>query len=478
MSSHKMDVNDLLKDELEFELECRGIVNIATVNPMRKILREILSREKEEGSAINIVVPASCTKDTLAQIIIGEKKFQVLNTAFEEKPDNNIKKRLISRLIHLRNRVKLIIPSSVYLERHSKLCSDIQRCFEALLSTEDKEDEEDGDEELSDKYKEILQLTLGQEGLDIIAKLEPSSTDGEEQGQPEPPIKDLVKRDNLLYNSRRNNMRTSTFDQDFIKRKLVPIKDWGLKFTGRGDISVNAFLERLDELKIARNADNDDLWRYAIDLFEGDALIWFRANRDHVNNWEELVKHLTLSFQRPYYQEELLEEIKKRTQAKEESVMIYIAVMQNMFNRLPDQISEQQKIAILLKNIQPYFQQAVCRDTFNSVTEITMVLRILERSKTNCENFQEPKNAMNVLEPDLAYQARAHPEVEAIYSDPSKPVTNEEHGKSGMKCWNCRSVGHTFRDCRLPQQRLFCYKCGKFGQTTNKCNCKKQGNGN
>lgn len=478
-----MDVNYLLKDELEFELACRGIKDIATVVPMRKILRELLVQESSGESKITVEAPEYCDSDPLGQISICEKKLEVLVATLQEivsSPDRHTLKRLFSRLIHLQGRAKLIkLYDATHIDRRIKLLGRIESCQRQLEIIKNTEFES---EDLSEKDREILQKSLGDEAINIIRKLEAAGLNEENRtmvsqstvnpGQSRPGLRNS---DETQMPERCNKLqKTSTLDSDFHFRKLVPIKDWGVKFTGKGEMSVNAFLERVEELKDARNANNDDLCRYAVDFLDGDALIWYRAIRSEVRDWSDLVQRLLSTFQRPYYQEELMEEIKKRTQGRNENVTIYIACMQNMFNRLPEKITEKQKLGILLRNIQPYFQKAVCRDEFSSVTELTKILAILERTKINCDNFMEPRNTINALEPDLAYQ-NCPDQIDALYQQPlPRPI---ETTNSDRKCWNCRSVGHTFRNCQLPRQRMFCFRCGKFGVTTNKCTCVNQGNG-
>ncbi|CAK1603253.1 unnamed protein product [Parnassius mnemosyne] len=465
----KIDAHDLLKDELEFELACRGIRGLETVKVMRKVLKQIFIREREGDSSINVVVPSCCTKDALSQIEICEKKLQFLKSALDEDPDGDIKKRLASRLQHLLNRVKLIIPSESDIDRHIKLCKDVQIFYGTVITKDVKdEDKSESEAEISKKDKEILHRSLGEEAIDILTHIDLQSR--HRTIEPETSYSSKDRSFPKMQEGPEKILYQSIVENELGFRKLVPIKDWGVKFSGKGDVSVNAFLERIAELREARNANTNDLWRYAVDFFEGEALIWFRANREYVNSWEELVNLLLVTFQRPYYQDELLEEIKKRTQGKREKIAIYLAVMQNMFNRLPEKINEEQKLSILLKNIQPYFQLAVCRDQFNTVSELTSVLRVLERTRTNCENFQEPTNTSTTLEPDLAYQGHSLAEVNEVTKIAST-FNVRNFGLKNIKCWNCRVAGHTFKNCTLPRQRLFCYKCGKFGQTVKNCSC-------
>lgn len=477
-----MDVNYLLKDELEFELACRGIQNVKKVISMKKILKEIFMEELGGQSTIKLNVPLTCINDPLSEIITCESKYQVSSLNLSEimgRPERSSVKRLLSRLSHLLNRINLIVPiEKSQIDRHTTLLKNVREAL-AKIETLQNIDDDGDDAQLSDDDKEILYKSLGENADRILEKIESYSITNDIN---------LVGQQNIAKGT--ENIQTSTSDfakpsrgifsksstidlNSCVSRKLIPVKDWGVKYSGKGDTSINSFLERVDELKEARNANDDDLFRYAIDLFDGDALIWFRANRHNVSNWKGLVSLLLDTFQSPYYQEDLLEEIKNRTQSKFESVNIYLAIMQNMFNRLPIKLDDEQKVTIILRNLQPHFQKALCRETFNSVAELGVVLRIVERTKINCDRFKEPTNSSYSLEPDLAFQGSSH--VHAV----NYTVRNSNNERNEMKCWNCRNTGHSFRNCNLPRQRMFCYKCGKFGQTIDKCPCsgrKKQGN--
>lgn len=479
-----MDVNALHKDELEFELACRGISDCKTVATMRKFLREILVREQSGESTISFKVPKSCIDNPNNEILICEKKLSAIISLISEvshSPEHSFFRRIHSRLTHLLNRAKLIIPSeSGDIEKHLTLLKNIQDTLSSLRQIEQEEEEEE--DVISEHDKDILQKSLGEEAMQIMEQLEKCRSSEIHQNRASQstvantdiPRATLERPTPSLRHP--GLLRSSTFDDGFYKRKLVPVKDWGVKFSGKGTVSVNAFLERVDELKEARNAVDEDLFRYAIDFFEEEALIWFRANKGAVTNWAQLVRLLLDTFQRPYYQEELLEEIKRRTQSNQESILVYIAIMQNMFNRLPTPIPEAQKLMILRRNLQPYFQKAICRDTFDSVSELTSVLRIIERTKMSCDNFKEPSQSDHSLERDLAYKGSTA--TKSRNENTSELAAIDDKGGPLTKCWNCRTPGHRFKDCKLPKQRIFCYRCGRFGKTTNKCSCNATDKGN
>ena len=55
---------------------------------------------------------------------------------------------------------------------------------------------------------------------------------------------------------------------------VVPVSKWNLKFTGgEKEISLSAFLARVEELRIARHATKQDLLDGVIDLFSDRALV-------------------------------------------------------------------------------------------------------------------------------------------------------------------------------------------------------------
>lgn len=498
-----MDPQFLLKDEVEFELACRGYTKPGgLVSALKKILKKMIQAENLLQVSYEIKPPQSCiVTPTIELNICSDKISNILCyiSELQEKPDKQLYKRLVSRLFHVVNRLKFITPiEEIDMEKKKAL---LDKAIILLKDLEDKDDIEDGDN-ITPEMKEALQNSLGEDSKKILKEIVDDAFTSDDVPSTSKAKDNMVTEDVLLHKHNLGNKRVS-FAQDDLdiqafhspnhfhkllnstsvdegyharKLKLVPISQWGLQFSGDNRYSVNAFLERVDELKDARNATDEDLWRHAIDFFRGDALIWFRANRQNVTNWKELVLLLKRTFQSPYYQEELLSEAKSRTQGKNEGVLIFVSVMQNLFNRLPNKISETEQIMIIVKNLQPYYQRAVCRDVFTSIADLINILRIVERTKINCDNFQEPKTIISSLEPDLAYKpTSASKETEEILEIKNKLSDSSTYNR--MRCWNCRETGHLFRSCSMPKQRLFCYKCGRFGVTSSSCICKGNATG-
>ncbi|KAH0822302.1 hypothetical protein GEV33_000489 [Tenebrio molitor] len=76
--------------------------------------------------------------------------------------------------------------------------------------------------------------------------------------------------------------------------KSVPVYKWGVSYDGRSDLV--AFLEKVNDLTVARSVTEDELFRSAYDLFTEPALTWYRSVRDTVGSWNQLVTLLKTNF--------------------------------------------------------------------------------------------------------------------------------------------------------------------------------------
>ncbi|KAJ8983249.1 hypothetical protein NQ317_008859 [Molorchus minor] len=187
--------------------------------------------------------------------------------------------------------------------------------------------------------------------------------------------------------------------------KSIPLINGKSKFSGNlKEMSLNGFLLQVEELRIARRVSKDTLLDSGIDLFSGKALSFYQDLRKHVNSWDELIEEFKQEFRKGRHDEDLIREIEKRTQAKDESIGIYLAIMNSYFNRLTCSLSEKAKLAIILRNIRPSLQQGIGLREVKSIAELRAICRRLGEKNENIENFHEPPpRRATTLEPDLAY---------------------------------------------------------------------------
>lgn len=292
--------------------------------------------------------------------------------------------------------------------------------------------------------------------------------------------------------SQRNDFSQEKNSRVHCARRSVPVVQWSLKYSGEGGgISLNEFLSKVRFHMRARHVSEDELLDSAYDLFSGAALNWYEANYDKFNSWPALENSLKLQFLPYDYDVLLCKEIEERTQGSEERIGIYLAVMENLFRRLTYQVTEEEKLSIILRNLQPYYSEKLCFQEIGSIQQLTSLCARIEESRYRVLRFKAPPTARhNLLEPSLAYRQRSFGKVNVCENEAMGRCQEQEYeqdlcaiernlrSRSGSipveaksyRCYNCGKSGHAFRDCREPKSsKLSCSKCGSKDKVTAEC---------
>lgn len=258
------------------------------------------------------------------------------------------------------------------------------------------------------------------------------------------------------------------------KRKQIPVSQWGLTFSGDEDsTSVGAFLERVEEFRVSRNLTTEELFNSAVELMKGSALIWFRAIKTEIHSWEDFAIRIRREFEPYDYEYELWQEIRARTQGPTERVGSFFACMINLFTRLPHPPTEEEKLNILKRNMEPYFILHTGLIEVTTVEQLRDICRRLEANRFRATNSQPPPtNRRKLLEPDLACPMKARALTHAV------ETSRDTNPRNHSRCWNCNKIGHNYSACRSPRTK-FCYTCGTPNCTKascTKCNGQRQKN--
>ena len=447
--SLKYEVNRLSGDELAYELLVRGITGVETVDQMRKSLRSLLKLERASSPLEYPVYSIKFDEDVT---VLRDKSVEIreLLDCFEGERDGPAHLKILSKLAWGLGRANRSQPKSPeeksakslliveLLNLHSEVQTKIRRRERSLINQ-------------SAVIPDLDMLTLENEGS--------SESEVEDLAVASPAALPLADSSHVAPS------RCGSY---------APVAKWNLKFSGDGtEMSLSAFLARVEELRVARHLSKRDLLDGAIDLLTGRALIWFRANRKRVDNWDALVALLRQQFQPADYNDRLFDEIRQRTQGPDEPMGIYLAVVENLFDRLTYEVPESTRLKIVLRNLDPFYQGQLGVRTINSFAELLEFGRMVEARRSIMESFRPPKkrHSRSLLEPDLAYE-------EAELAKPSKgsrkpaavaSTSSAAAGSSaGVICWNCRKSGHVKSACQAPKQ-LRCYQCGKQGFISKTC---------
>lgn len=521
-----MDVDRLNKDELIYELRIRGLAEDASVDEMRRKLRPRIRLEREGKASLPLVETTSPKELEVCQIKVDNLEAKI--TALEATSTEGELRKIDTGLQHVTNRINRVRPEVKNVEacelkkQLTDKCALLWAQFEEKTAKEPQQIERPVQESTTqelDQYKRMLDSLKMQMAhfsgsrespiarhldsliADLLSKLTLMSLGDTHKEKLRIEylqhtvgcLQELNQRCQALPAPNIPPADSNPIPQRppsegyFVKKVQVPLKDWGIKFSGDGQgLSVHAFLEAIDEMKTARNASEADLYNSAYDLFTGRALIWYKAIRRETSNWGQIVREMRNEFEPQDYAERLWDEIRSRTQGEDEPIGIYVSVMRNYFHRLPQRPAGQEMLRIVMRNLHPYYLDRLGLQEVSDLNDLVQQGRRLEQNRWRIQTHRPPPPKKYLLEPDLAYLppmrrnnatvAEVRSEEPSCSQKPSSAPTAKINPRSRSKCWNCGQPGHAFRWCRA-EKKLFCERCGKKQVTTEECSCSRdQGN--
>lgn len=274
-----------------------------------------------------------------------------------------------------------------------------------------------------------------------------------------------------------------------------------LKFNGK--TCARQFVTRAVEFASARNIEFDKLIAYGTEIFTDDALHWFRNVRNDITCWDDLSKRLISDFSTADFDYRFLSEIRARTQGEKENIVVYISIMQGMFSQLTNNLSNSEKLEILLHNIRPCYASVLCSvSKIESIDQLQSLCRNYENVQCRIAQFHEPpKISTQTLAPNFAY---SHPSTSTnnFYNKPyannfnfkpptlnsnnfnkniatSRPVSEtsvqpvETVNVPKKFCPRCRVDTHNLRNCTA-ERKILCFRCGKPDVRFHECpDCNK-----
>ncbi|XP_063826814.1 uncharacterized protein LOC135076259 [Ostrinia nubilalis] len=297
-----------------------------------------------------------------------------------------------------------------------------------------------------------------------------------------------------------------------------------LKFNG--NTCVHAFIQKVEEFVCSRGISFEKILSLAYEIFDGDALHWFRYNKDKVSSWPELRTLLKQDFSSSDYDYKFMEEIRTRTQGEHENITIYLSIMHGMFSRLNKPLTEETQLEIILHNIRPCYANTLAAapaSNIKSIEDLRAICLNYERVNSRFSNFREPpKVSSNTIAPEFSYKPKPNYTNNNNKNEPTtnnykrydqpKPSTSfynnsyrnnkqyndpnkYKYGNSNQNqmlniaalnaqsfykvfCPRCRLNNHSLKDCK--QDRFpICFKCGKKDVIYPDCSdCHPQANEN
>lgn len=317
-----------------------------------------------------------------------------------------------------------------------------------------------------------------------------------------------VHQNHNSYDGYRNNSR-------------LAIHKWNWHFSGdqkskiTEEKDVHAFLKKIEMYKDAEGATDEEVFRKFHHLVRGSAYEWFCQYRSRFLNWQQLKNGLLTQYTTPLTPFMKMAEISQRRQKDDESAMDYIASISREFDAM-DIHGVPERISMIQNGLKNTLRERVVGRVWFSVQEMDLFLRQVEVAD-NLRARSEPKPSIKTFVPrrfvkkinvvdygdqwdnveNEMYEIEESNEDDngtvscnVVKAKPSFRHTNpknyrkanekvetakdqaentkSEEKKALMQCFNCKGE-HRFIDCEEPITRIFCFRCGKEGKRSPKC---------
>nr|CAI5855249.1 unnamed protein product [Callosobruchus analis] len=207
----------------------------------------------------------------------------------------------------------------------------------------------------------------------------------------------------------------------------------------------------------------------------------YRTTR--ASSWDDLCNQLRDTFLPHDYEYGLWDEIRSRTQGTNEKVVNFVVVMESLFRKLREPVSEHTKVNIIQRNFLPYIQRQLALHPVTTVSQIMSMARSIEEAHVRAQRYQPPPSSVKgLLEPELRYRRTEGSAPSTNCLAASTPCTSGPNMEENISlasltnsparpealCWNCHQTGHKFRKCQREKQ-IFCFRCGRRDVTSNSC---------
>ncbi|XP_045482562.1 uncharacterized protein LOC123686454 [Harmonia axyridis] len=229
-----------------------------------------------------------------------------------------------------------------------------------------------------------------------------------------------------------NQLMTPTTAQQESKPRpmptsTIPIHKWNIYFDGTD--SVIGFIEEIERLAESRKTSLEHVFESIYELLRKDAKDWFIPRRGLFRNWDDFKTQLKEAFLPVNYEENLLDEIKKRMQGPDEKLLLYVTRMQNLFQKLTcNRPTEDEQIRLIRQRLLPSLQQALAFQETTTYDELLKKGKVFEMVQWQMGHYTKPPVKPSLIdEPHLTYHQRRQQDYPANLSAISENTRQRNH---------------------------------------------------
>lgn len=250
--------------------------------------------------------------------------------------------------------------------------------------------------------------------------------------------------------------------------KYPELYKWGIKFDPK-TMLIEDFIFRVERLQLTYQCPWEELLAGFHHLLSETIQQWYwsylRHKRNAVIIWDDFRLDLLREFQRYTSNADVLRQLMDRIQGKDETTGQFIDAALSLRTQLRQPLPDQEFIDILRRNLRPNISALIFGTYMYSIEYFRAVCK---KAEDMVMNDWSRRNRPVEVKRTVA---------EIVEEAPLSVVeVNALQPNSKILCWNCKQLGHIFKDCPSTERKYFCYRCGWEDVIAKNCpRCKGNG---
>ena len=175
------------------------------------------------------------------------------------------------------------------------------------------------------------------------------------------------------------------------ERAIKLLKNYGLKFNGEGKLDdPDEFWEKLEDARQDSTISDRGIISALPCILAGRAGRWFRTVKANVRTWDELRQAFRAQFRKELDQEDLWEDLRRRTQAKGEIVANFVSSIRYIVSYFAEPPSDARVVEMAWRNLLPEYRRAMGDKIIDSLEDIERLGRKWERQRDLDRRYVPP----------------------------------------------------------------------------------------
>ncbi|CAB0040447.1 unnamed protein product [Trichogramma brassicae] len=262
------------------------------------------------------------------------------------------------------------------------------------------------------------------------------SSDGEDLAD----AQERVKWDDAQRNLKQED--TGALDRSYARAEqrwkyVRLLRETGLRFSGTNDeMGAETFLSRLERYRRRGGIPTDDLLFAVEAVLVDEAAVWYESVEHKVKTWQDFERRFRRSFASQATTDELLTELRQRTQGKGEPISTYLNNFRFLCSRFRVPLPYENQLAIAFRGIRPEYRNFMAHRQITSFSELEQAGKEFENVNRMNAYWHEPIVSASQHYPSAAYKPTERSQLAAVQterpndkSSPKKKKGEEEDAK-------------------------------------------------